>query len=51
MVQLKVRLAIAEKIKRDISIPYGSIKSIYLLLHLQSCCRISIPYGSIKSAG
>ena len=27
MVQLKVRIAIAEKIKRDISIPYGSIKS------------------------
>ena len=49
MVRLKVQRSCGNTIFRNISIPYGSIKSHHSTLYRCPIYRISIPYGSIKS--
>ena len=49
MVQLKDKNALQELQPNEISIPYGSIKSIRKTVSDPVFNDISIPYGSIKS--
>ena len=50
MVQLKASFRVYTLSAYAISIPYGSIKSIFHVDE-RNRCFISIPYGSIKSVG
>ena len=49
MVRLKEIRQIIRDIEREISIPYGAIKSHSVIFRARERYSISIPYGAIKS--